>query len=277
MTKIEWTDETWNVATGCTKVSPGCDNCYMFREYPRLKAMGVRGYQHAPDVVRVHKDRVHIPRRWRKPRRVFVNSMSDFFHRDIPDEWRDGMFRTMRDTPRHTYQILTKRPRDGARWWFGRRERGEWDEQWVDRFEHSQGIDESERWPANVWLGVSIESQEYLWRLNALSWCSAPVKWVSAEPLLGPLDFWAADPIAGPVAASWIVVGGESGPNARPMDLDWVRSIRDQCADFDVPFFLKQLGGVRNKRGGDAALLDGRLHHQFPNPMDAADIWAVAP
>ena len=236
MSKIEWTDQTWNPATGCSRVSPGCDHCYMFREYPRLRAMGVRGYEITPDVVQIFPERVDQPLRWRKPRRVFVNSMSDMFHPQIPKEFLERVWDVMLRADQHVYQVLTKRP--------GRA---------VISLRHLEV-------PSHIWLGTSIESEHYARRVDVLARTGAPVLFVSAEPLLGPIDLrpWLD-------TLSWVIVGGESGPGARPMDLDWARDLREQCRDAGVPFFLKQLGGSLDKRGGDKALLDGRLWREMPS------------
>ena len=243
MTGIEWTDETWNPVTGCTRVSPGCDNCYMFTMYPRLRSMGAPGYEEAPDVVQLMRERLDIPYRWKKPRRVFVNSVSDMFHPDVPHNFTFRTFLTMMDTPQHTYQILTKRPGRAVAWW------------------EQTGLSE---WPANVWIGTSVENQKYAPRLTVLGRIPAPVRFVSAEPLLGPLDLseWLDD-----MTLQWVIVGGESGRGARPMRLDWARRIRDQVIEADVPFFLKQLGGEpgnRGKRGGKDAVLDGQTWTEMP-------------
>ena len=244
--RIEWTDTTWNPVTGCTKVSAGCDNCYMFRQYPRLRGMGVNGYDRAPDVVQLLPDRVDQPRRWTRPRRVFVNSMSDLFHPDVPYAFINRVFTTMAETPAHEYQVLTKRPGRANHWW--------------ERTGHLQLA----AWPPNVLLGVSVESQQHHKRVRMLERLPAPVRFVSAEPLLGPLDLMTYL-VHG--AIQWVIAGGESGPGARPMDLEWARTLRDQCAWANVPFFLKQLGGARNKRGGNLAMLDGRTHtEQAPEP-----------
>ncbi len=243
---IEWTDETWNPITGCTRVSPGCDNCYMFALYPRLKGMSVRGYETAPDDVRLLPERLSAPLSWRKPRRVFVNSMSDVFHPRAPFEFATRMFEVMRQAASergHVFQVLTKRPGRAAAWW---RENER-------RF--------PEGWRPNIWMGTSVESQKYAPRLTVLARIPAPIRFVSAEPLLERIDLsqWID---AGEL--QWIIVGGESGPRARPMSLDWARSLRDQAVGGGVPFFLKQLGGRRGKRGGDAARIDGRRWREMP-------------
>ena len=238
MTSIEWTDETWNPVTGCTRVSPGCDNCYMFALYPRLKAMAVPGYQASPDTVEFLPDRLDAPLRWTRPRRVFVNSMSDLFHPAVPYGYVDRVFDTMAKADRHVFQVLTKRPGRAVGWW-----------EWADW----------PVWPPNVWIGTSVETQSYAPRLTVLARLPAAVRFVSAEPLLGPLDLseWLA-------VLSWVIVGGESGARARTMDLAWAKSLRNQATAAGVAFFLKQLGGRQSKRGGDKAVLDGRLWREWP-------------
>ena len=243
---IEWTDETWNPVTGCTRVSPGCDHCYMYALYPRLKGMGVSGYESSPDKVQLLPDRLDVPLTWKKPRIVFVNSMSDVFHPHVPFEFVYSVFHVMREAARrsgHVFQVLTKRPGRAVAWW----------RRYVQLF--------PEGWPANIWIGTSVESQKYAPRLTALARLPADVRFVSAEPLLERLNLarWLE---AGDL--QWVIVGGESGWGARPMDLDWVRELRDQTNEANVPFFLKQLGGVRNKRGGNTAVIDGRQWREMP-------------
>ena len=221
---IEWTDETWNPVTGCTRVSPGCDNCYMFAMYPRLRAMHVPGYEVAPDVVQLQPDRLDLPLSWTRPRRVFVNSMSDAFHRDIPDAYLLRMFQIMEQSIErfgHVFQVLTKRPGRAVAWW----------QRYQEHFPRG--------WPENIWLGTSVENQKYAPRLTVLARVPAPVRFVSVEPLLGPVDLtqWLADD-----CLSWVIVGGESGQRARRLDLQWVDSLRDQCDRYDVALFVKQLG-----------------------------------
>ena len=243
---IEWTDETWNPVTGCTRVSPGCDHCYMFALYPRLKAMGVAGYEATPDTVRTLPERLEEPLKWRKPRLVFVNSMSDVFHPRVPFDFITDMFSVMVEAAArrgHVFQVLTKRPGRAVAWWSRHQ----------DRFPGG--------WPPNVWIGTSVENQKYAPRLTVLGRLPAPVRFVSAEPLLAPLDLtrWLSDG-----TLHWVIAGGESGPGARPMPITWVRALRDQSVRTNTPFFLKQLGGVRNKRGGKDATVDGRPWRQVP-------------
>ena len=243
---IEWTDETWNPVTGCTRVSPGCDHCYMYALYPRLRAMGVAGYDTTPDTVRILPERLKTPLTWRTRRLVFVNSMSDLFHPRVPFDFLTDIFSVMVEAAArrgHIFQVLTKRPGRAVHWW----------SRYRDRFPRG--------WPANIWIGTSVENQKYAPRLTVLARLPAPVRFVSAEPLLAPLDLtrWLSDG-----TLHWVIAGGESGPGARPMRIEWARALRDQSARTNTPFFLKQLGGVRNKRGGDHATIDGRPWRQLP-------------
>ena len=242
-TQIEWTDETWNSVTGCTKVSPGCDNCYMYAFYPRLKAMGVPGYEFGPDRIQLLPERLGQPLQWKKQRVVFVNSMSDLFHHSVPYEYITRMFLVMREARQHIFQVLTKRPGRAVGW------------------RNKAGEEFSDIWPPNVWMGASVENQKYAPRLTVLGRIPAPVRFVSAEPLLGPLDLsqWLDDG-----TLHWVIAGGESGSGARPMHLGWARELRNQAAQARVPFFLKQLGGHHDKRGGQKAVLDGMRWHQMP-------------
>ncbi len=240
---IEWTDETWNPVTGCTRVSPGCDNCYMFALYPRLHAMGVPGYGGTPDTVRTLPERLSAPLTWMKPRLVFVNSMSDLFHTQVEFSFISDVFRVMCEANQHRFQVLTKRPGRAAGWWeeYGKHEFGEW--------------------PSNVWIGTSVENQRYAPRLTVLGRIPATIRFVSAEPLLGALDLthWLSDG-----TLQWVIAGGESGPRARPMEEEWAASLLRQSEDARVPFFFKQWGGRRGKRSGDKALLDGQLWQGMP-------------
>ena len=242
---IEWTDETWNPVTGCSKVSPGCDNCYMFAMYPRLRAMRVPGYDARPDIVQLQPDRLHLPLSWNKPRRVFVNSMSDAFHRDIPDHYLLSMFQVMKqsiDRAGHVFQVLTKRPGRAVAWWQ----------------QHSSYFPDG--WPENIWLGTSVENQKYAPRLTVLARVPAPVRFASIEPLLGPVDLtdWLSTG-----SLSWVIVGGESGPRARSMDLEWLDSLKSQCVESSVPLFVKQLGTLW-ARAVDASDLKGGSPSDWP-------------
>ena len=243
---IEWTDETWNPVTGCTRVSPGCDNCYMFALYPRLRGMSVSGYNASPDTVQLLPERLNEPFKWKKPRHVFVNSMSDVFHPEVPYDFVFEVFKVMEEASRrngHVFQVLTKRPGRAVGWW---KKHGEYF---------------PEGWPPNVWIGTSVESQKYTPRITVLERLPAPVRFVSAEPLLEEIDLseW-----LNRGALQWVIVGGESGRKARPMQLDWVRRLRDQSLEASVDFFLKQLGGSRGKLGGDKAKIDDETWHQMP-------------
>ena len=243
---IEWTDETWNPVTGCTRVSPGCDNCYMFALYPRLKAMNVPGYEANPDQIQLMPERLLAPLSWKSPRHVFVNSMSDVFHPQVPFDFVYEIFSVMEEASRergHVFQVLTKRPGRAVGWW--------------KKYEHRF----PSGWPPNVWIGTSVENQKYAARLTVLSRLPATIRFVSAEPLLEAVNL---TPWLESGDLQWVIVGGESGRNARPMDLNWVRDLRDQSINAGVAFFLKQLGGVRNKRGGDHALVDDQKWLQMP-------------
>ncbi|GIG90916.1 DUF5131 family protein [Plantactinospora endophytica] len=249
---IEWTEATWNPTTGCNKVSAGCDNCYALTLAKRLKAMGSAKYQTDGDPrtsgpgfgVAIHEDALTIPFRWRDPRVVFVNSMSDLFHARIPGSFVKEVFKVMAATPMHTYQTLTKRAMRLAK------------------------LAASLDWPPNVWIGVSIEDASHLDRLAHLRKIPASVRFLSAEPLLGSLrdaDFTALD---------WVIAGGESGAHARPLDPNWVREIRDACVDASVPFFFKQWGGRSAKAGGRT--LDGKTWDQMPSKV-ASPVLASIP
>lgn len=235
LSKIEWTETTWNPVTGCTKISHGCKHCYAERMSKRLQAMGMTKYRRGFDVA-IHESVLEDPLKWRKPSLVFVNSMSDLFHKNVPTEFVQSVFDVMNRAQLHTFQVLTKRP--------GR----------VSR------LDARLDWGANIWLGTSIESERWLDRMDALKSTGARTKFLSLEPLLGPL------PDLDLSGIDWVIVGGESGPGSRPMDADWVREIRDNCAASGVPFFFKQWGGVFKKRTG--RILDGRTWDQMPHAAE---------
>lgn len=238
---IEWTEATWNPTTGCDRISPGCDNCYALTLAKRLKAMGNPKYQVDGDPrtsgpgfgVAVHDDALNLPKQWRTPRTIFVDSMSDLWHARIPAGFIHQVFDTMVGTPQHTYQLLTKRPRRMAR------------------------MAPDLPWPRNVWVGVSVEMQTQAWRVAELRKVPAAVRFISAEPLLGPLDLDL-------IGIDWLIAGGESGPGHRPMDERWALDLRDQCASSGIPFFFKQWGGARAKTGGRE--LEGRTWDELP-PM----------
>jgi protein gp37 len=228
---IEWTEMTWNPVTGCTKVSQGCKHCYAERMAKRLTAMGAERYRNGFSVT-LHPDLVDIPRSWRLPRVVFVNSMSDLFHDDIPLAYIQRVFATMRDCPRHTFQVLTKRS-----------------ERLAELAPHLP-------WPKNVWMGVSVEDARVLHRVADLQSVPAKVRFLSLEPLIGPLESLSLDGI------HWVIVGGESGPQARPMRKEWVKDILRQCRAAKVPFFFKQWGGTRKDLTGRE--LNGRTYSEMP-------------
>ena len=228
---IEWTQATWNPVTGCTKASPGCRHCYAERMARRLQAMGQRNYVNGFEPA-VHEHALSLPLHWKKPRTVFVNSMSDLFHRDISADFIQRVFNVMWQADWHIFQVLTKRS-----------------ERLLELSDHLP-------WPDNIWMGVSVESADYAYRIDHLRATSAATKFLSLEPLLGPLPGLNLEGI------DWVIVGGESGPGARPMDPSWVTDIRDQCAQAGVPFFFKQWGGVRKKKAG--RLLEGRTWDDMP-------------
>lgn len=240
-TGIEWTEVTWNPTTGCDRISPGCDNCYALALAKRLKAMGSIKYQLDGDPrtsgpgfgLAVHDAALAQPYRWGGHRTVFVNSMSDLFHARVPLDFVRRVFDVIADTPQHTYQVLTKRASRLPR------------------------IADKLDWPSNLWLGVSVESAEYLSRVDDLRTVPAAVRFLSCEPLIGALE---GIDLSG---VDWVITGGESGPNARPLDPNWVRSIRDQCAEANVAFFHKQWGGRTPKAGG--RVLDGRVWSEMPS------------
>lgn len=258
--KIEWTEVTWNPVTGCNKISAGCKNCYAETMHKRLKGMGQKKYQaNFNDGPMVWEDILREPFKWKKPRRVFVNSMSDLFHEDVPFSFIDMVFAVMASTPQHTYQILTKRADVMVKWfnyldtsWKNECMRGDARIRYSSWHNFGQKIPyEKWQWPLpNVWIGVSVENQEQAnKRLHFLNYIPAAVKFVSAEPLLGPVVFekalgeslkWHAGGLKNCI--SWVIAGGESGHGSRPMHPDWVRSLRDQCQGAGVPFFFKQWG-----------------------------------
>lgn len=230
---IEWTEATWNPVTGCTKISDGCKHCYAATMAKRLHAMGNPRYRNGFNVT-LHHDLIDTPLRWKKPRRIFVNSMSDLFHQDIPFEFIQRVFQTMEKAYWHTFQILTKRS------------------------ERLVELAPRLPWPPNVWMGVSVENEKVLHRINDLRNIPAHIRFLSCEPLLGPLENLNLEGI------HWVIVGGESGPGARPMEAEWVRSIRDQCREQQVAFFFKQWGGVQKHRTG--RILDEQTYDEYPNP-----------
>lgn len=228
---IEWTEATWNPVTGCQKISPGCKHCYAERMAYRLQAMGSHNYRNGFDVT-LQRHMLDVPLRWKRPQRIFVNSMSDLFHEDVPLPYIQKVFTVMREARQHVYQILTKRS---------------------DRLLE---LDPHLIWEQNIWMGVSVESEKYAFRINHLRKTHARVRFLSLEPLLGPL------PDLDLHGIHWVIVGGESGPGARPMERSWVRDIRDQCRRAKIPFFFKQWGGVLKSRTGRE--LDRRTWDDMP-------------
>lgn len=228
---IEWTEMTWNPVTGCLKVSQGCKHCYAERMAKRLRAMGAVRYSNGFEPT-LHEDLVDLPKRWKKPRVIFVNSMSDLFQEDVPDDFIRRVFATMRACPQHTFQILTKRS------------------------ERLKKLGKTLLWTDNIWMGVSVEDARVLGRITDLASVPAHIRFLSCEPLIGPLE---SIPLK---AIHWVIVGGESGPGSRPMKREWVESIHHQCTRNDVPFFFKQWGGVRKDMTGRE--LYGRTYDEMP-------------
>lgn len=229
--QIEWTESTWNPVTGCTKISDGCKNCYAERLAKRLKAMGQKNYRNG-FAVTLQEQALEIPLKWKKSQKIFVNSMSDLFHKNIPSEYIKRVFDVMARADWHNFQVLTKRS---------------------DRL---KSISKDLNWTSHVWMGVSIENEKVLHRIDDLRDTEAHVKFLSVEPLLGPL------PNLDLTGIDWVIVGGESGPKARPMDEKWVLEVRDQCKSFGVPFFFKQWGGVRKHKTGRT--LQGKTWDEMP-------------
>ncbi|MCC6463994.1 MAG: phage Gp37/Gp68 family protein [Planctomycetes bacterium] len=229
---IEWTEATWNPVTGCDKISPGCKHCYAERMAKRLQLMGQSNYANG-FAVTTHDRALGIPLAWRRPRTIFVNSMSDLYHKDVPAAFIRRVFDTMNEAHWHQYQVLTKR---------------------ADRLAE---LAPELPWAPHIWQGVSVESASCTWRIDRLRETTAHIKFLSIEPLLGPIPGLDLSGI------HWVIVGGESGPGARAVDPAWVREIRDQCVAADVPFFFKQWGGVNKKRAGRE--LDGRFWSEMPH------------
>lgn len=248
---IEWTDSTWNPVVGCRKVSTGCANCYAERMANRLAAMAkadraagrnagkkaaylkvINGRGRWNGDVCLDDAAVEAPLSWKTPRVIFVNSMSDLFHEDVPLTFIKSVFRVMNDCPQHTFQVLTKRP------------------------ERTRDVSRHLAWTPNIWMGTSVENAVVTNRVHELKRTGAAIKFLSVEPLLGPIPRL---PVAG---IDWVIVGGESGPGARPLEVSWVQNIRDRCVDRGVPFFFKQWGGVQKKKAG--RILDGRTWDEMP-------------
>ncbi len=229
--KIEWTESTWNPVTGCRKISAGCKNCYAERMAKRLKAMGKYQYRNGFEIT-IHPQVLNKPYGWQKPRVIFVNSMSDLFLEDIPLEFIKSVFRVMNDCSQHTFQILTKRPGKALE------------------------IADDLNWTDNIWIGATVENSRCRFRIAELRKIPAKVKFLSIEPLLGAIPRLPLSDI------DWVIVGGESGPHARPIKPEWIRQIRDRCLKFNVPFFFKQWGGINKKKTG--RILDGKTWDQMP-------------
>ncbi len=227
---IEWTESTWNPVTGCTKISLGCSNCYAERMANRLKAMGHQNYENGFNVT-LHEQVLELPFNWKKPQIIFVNSMSDLFHEEVPLDFIKKVFKVMNRSNWHIFQILTKRS------------------------ERLKELSHLLPWNSNIWMGVSIETQEYSYRTENLLKTNAYLKFISCEPLLGPLSLNLK-------GIDWVIAGGESGPRARPIDPSWVISLRDQCNKSIVPFFFKQWGGFNKKKNG--RLIDGKSWDETP-------------
>lgn len=231
-TSIEWTQASWNPITGCNKISAGCRNCYAERMAMRLKAMGKPQYRNGFSLT-THPEMLNCPYHWKRPRMVFVNSMSDLFHEDVPLHFIQSIFKVMRECSQHTFQILTKRPNIAL--------------------EHSPHLE----WTGNIWMGTTIENRQVISRIKELRKIPARLRFLSIEPLLGPVGRLSL------VNIDWVIVGGESGPRSRPMKVEWVRTIRDQCVSRGIPFFFKQWGGTNKKKAG--RVLDGEIWDEMPD------------
>jgi protein gp37 len=233
-TKIQWTRTVWNPITGCTKVSAGCKFCYAVPMSKRLQAIGLKKYMYGFNVVKTHPNTLSEPYKWKKSTLIFVNSMSDLFHPDVPEKFIQDVFKVMNDNPHHVFQVLTKR---SARL--------------LDLDQQGQLS-----WSENIWMGVSIEDDRYLHRIDELRRTGADIKFLSCEPLIGPLPNLDLNGI------DWVIVGGESGYTPRPMAPEWATDIRDQCLQEDIPFFFKQWGGKNKKKTG--RILEGRTWDEYP-------------
>ncbi len=232
LSKIEWTEKTWNPVTGCSKVSPGCRNCYAERIAKRLQKMGNPRYKNGFKVT-LHYDLIDTPLQWKKPSIIFVNSMSDLFHEEVPLSFIQRVFKTMEKAHWHIFQVLTKRSK------------------------RLKEVAPNLTWAPNIWMGVSVETSKYYYRIRDLLEVPAAVRFLSCEPLLGPLPNLPLEGI------HWVIVGGESGPNARPMKEEWVISIKEQCKAAGIPFFFKQWGGVQKWKTGRK--LQGREYNEMPS------------
>lgn len=235
---IEWTESTWNPVTGCTKISPGCAHCYAERMAKRLRAMGQERYRDGFKLT-LQTDVVDLPLHWKRPRMIFVNSMSDLFHKNVPEKYIAKCFAVMQQASQHTFQVLTKRP------------------------ERAATLASQLPWPKNVWMGTTVENADYVSRIDFLRQIPAAIRFLSLEPLLGPIPRL---PFKG---VHWVIVGGESGPAARPIEPNWVFQIRNQCVERNVPFFFKQWGGVNKALAGRK--LDGQYWSEMPLLEGAQD------
>lgn len=231
---IEWTESTWNPVTGCTKISTGCKNCYAERMAKRLQAMGQLNYRNGFKLT-CHRHVLDLPLHWKKPQMIFVNSMSDLFNKQVPEDFILKIFATMNEASQHTFQILTKRAT------------------------HLEDLSSSLPWSKNIWMGVTVENSDFKERINSLRRTGAYIKFLSLEPLLGDVGVLNLEDI------DWVIVGGESGPKARPMKASWVRNIREQCKEQNVSFFFKQWGGINKKKNG--RLLDGQTWDELPKKV----------
>ena len=235
--RIEWTESTWNPLTGCNKISPGCKHCYAERMAKRLQAMGQANYVNGFKLT-MHEHALEKPLEWKTPQVIFVNSMSDLFHKDVPLEFIQSVFDVMKRAHWHQFQVLTKRS------------------------ERLLELSPYLEWTDNIWMGVSVENADYTFRIDHLRKTDAKIKFLSVEPLLGPISKMNLKGI------NWVIAGGESGPGARPLERDWVVGVRDQCLKAKVPFFFKQWGGVQKKKAG--RLLDGKTWDQMPKKISLA-------
>lgn len=255
-TKIEWTDSVWNPVTGCTKVSEGCRNCYALTFAERWRGIPGHYFENGFDLT-LRPAKMNEPLNWKKPRKIFVNSMSDLFHKDITTAFIEEVFAIMAVAPQHTYQVLTKRPERMAEWFENRAGMVSGAAQMMGYRHLLPNIPMDEWWPlSNVWLGTSVENKDVLHRIDELRKVPAAIRFLSIEPLIGDLGTIDLSGI------SWVIVGGESGRGARPIKEEWVTSIRDQCQEQGVNFFFKQWGGVNKSKNG--RLLEGKTWNEFP-------------
>lgn len=238
-TKIEWTESTWNPISGCTKISKGCDNCYAEKMAKRLQAMGTKGYENGFKVT-LHPESLHKPLKLKKPQMIFVNSMSDIFHKEVPDEFIFQIFEIMKKAHWHTFQLLTKR---------------------ADRLEK---LNDKLDWAENIWMGVTIESNDYVNRANYLRECSAKTKFLSLEPLIDSVDMLDYDGI------DWVIVGGESGSGARIIKQEWVQEVQQKCEVHNIPFFFKQWGGTNKKKSGNK--INNKTYEAMPTKQNRLNL-----